>query len=73
MITILFACGHPPTKSDGTGIPTCAVCGCGQIARVTAPPPRITGWARGPYVVTDERLKPVAVTFAASPQDVKES
>lgn len=44
MISVYFSCGHPPTMwQDGDGDPRCPLCGDRKIARVSAPPPRITG------------------------------
>ena len=43
MITLTFACGHVGRWQDGDPDPRCPVCGEARIARVQAPPPRITG------------------------------
>jgi len=43
MITLTFACGHAGRWQDGDPDPRCPVCGETRIARVQAPPPRITG------------------------------
>jgi len=58
MIRIRFICGHAQTHA-GDGEPRCGRCGHTTVARVEAPPPRITGWAEGPYVTTNLRLAPV--------------
>lgn len=72
MIRLLFRCGHRGT-SDGTGTPVCPVCGDRQVARATCPPPRITGWASGPYVTPDRTAPPASVTLAQEPLRLKET
>jgi hypothetical protein len=54
VITLRFGCGHTQRWAEGDGEPRCGQCGDTRVSRVTAPPPRITGAARGPYVVTEK-------------------
>lgn len=52
-MTVTFRCGHTARfERDVTDAPVCAECGERRISRVQAPPPRITGAARGPLVET---------------------
>lgn len=71
MIRLLFLCDHTGT-SDGTGVPVCPVCGETRVARVTCPPPRITGWASGPYVTTSLQAGAATVPLAREPLRLKE-
>ena len=44
VILVTLACGHPPVQwRDGDGSPRCPLCGSATVARVVAPPPRLTG------------------------------
>lgn len=63
MITVTFACGHPPQEFAGNETTlTCRTCPTTTIAHVEAPLPRFTGHVRGPHAEFQD-LPAQAVAF----------
>ena len=64
MIQVLFACGHNMDLDDSvSSAPVCPTCGESRISRTTAPPPRFTGWCRGP-TAESKPLEPLPLQLA---------